>query len=120
MTQTTFDQRVSNIHKKHGALAGGATYRIGPDGLIVAVPHRRFVPRFPAKGLLLLIGGAFGFKAALLVASGEGTYNARLADLAQGRPVEQAMAWLMHPDLVTRTIAAGVNLAFHLTDAELS
>jgi hypothetical protein len=119
MSQTTFDQRVSRIYDRHRALAGGASYRIGPDGLITAVPHRRYIPRFPSKGLLLLVGGAFAFKAALLVASGEGTYNARLADLANGRPVEQAMAWLMQPDPVTHAIVAGAGLATRMTGAHL-
>lgn len=117
MSQTIFDQRVTRIDRKHRTLAGGASYRVGPDGLIVAVPQRRFLSRVPSRGLMLLVGGVFAFKAALLVASGEGTYNARLADLAQGRPVEQAMAWLMWPDPLSRGLAAGVGLAYHMTGA---
>jgi hypothetical protein len=119
MSQTTFDQRVSRIHDRHRTLAGGASYRIDSDGLITAVPHRRFVPRFPSKGLLLLVGGAFAFKAALFVASGEATYNSRLAEMASGRPVEQAIAWLMQPDPVTRAIAAGVDLVSRMAGANL-
>ena len=119
MSQTTFDQRVSRIYDKHSALAGGATYRIDQDGLIVAIPQRRIVPRFPLKGLALLVGGAFAFKAALLVASGEGTYDTRLRELAQGRPVEQVMAWAMQPDAVTRALAAGVALVQRTTEANL-
>ena len=119
MPQTTFDQRVSKIYQRHRSLSEGASYRIDSDGLILAVPHRRFVPRFPGKGLLLLLGGAFAFKAALFIASGEATYNSRLAEMAQGRLVEQAMAWLMQPDPSTRVIAAGVQLAVHLTGPRL-
>ena len=119
MPQTTFDQRVSKIYDRHRALSEGASYSIGPDGLIVAVPHRRFVPRFPGKGLLLLLGSAVAFKAALFVASGEATYNNRLEEMAQGRPVEQAMAWLMQPDPATRALAAVADLAVHHTSARL-
>ncbi|EYD77993.1 hypothetical protein Rumeso_00454 [Rubellimicrobium mesophilum DSM 19309] len=120
MSQTTFDQRVSKIDDKHRLLSEGATYRVGPDGLIVAVPQRRFVPRFPMRGLALLLGGTFVFKAALLVASGEGTYHGRLSELAKGQPVERVMAWVMQPDPVTRLIARGMDMVVHAGVAERS
>jgi hypothetical protein len=65
----------------------------------------------------MLLGGAFVFMAALFLASGEVTYNGRLAELEAGRPVEQAMAWLMQPDPVTRAMAAGVGLLYHMAES---
>src|SRR5215207_4101228 len=106
MPQTTFDRRVTRLETKHRLLSAGVTYRIGSDGLITAHPNRRFLPRFPSRGLVLLVVTAFAFKAALLVASGEAAYNTRLAELAQGQSVERAMAWLMQPDPVTRAVAS--------------
>jgi hypothetical protein len=120
MTQTTFDHRVTQLEAKHRRLSDGVSYRIGPDGLIMAYPHRRFSPRFPGRGLVLLVTTAFAFKAALFVASGEASYNARLAELSQGLPVERAMAWLMQPDVVTRAVAQGVGLVSQATGANLS
>lgn len=119
MPQITFDRRVTRLENKRRLLSGGVSYRIGPDGLITAQPHRRFSPRFPAKGLLLLLAMAFAFKAALLVASGEAAYDSRLAQLAQGGTIEQAMAWLMQPDAVTRAAASGAATVMRMAGAEL-
>ncbi|HVG49455.1 MAG TPA: hypothetical protein VM899_15130 [Rubellimicrobium sp.] len=120
MPQTTFDQRVTQLTTKHRLLAEGVSYRIGPDGLITAHPSRRFLPRFPSRGLMLLLATAFAFKAALLVASGDAAYTARLAELAQGRGVEQAMAWVMQPDPVTQAIVSGIALMSQAAGADLS
>jgi len=120
MPQTTFDRRVTQLETKHRRMSAGVSYRIGPDGLITAHPDRRFLPRFPSRGLVLLLLTAFAFKAALLVASGEAAYNARLADLAKGQTVERTMAWLMQPDPVTRALASTVAKGLHAAGADLS
>ena len=119
MTQTTFDRRVTQVQAKHRRLSDGVSYRIGPDGLITAYPSRRFLPRFPSRGLLLLLATVFVFKSALLLVSGEAVYGARLTELAQGRTVEQAMAWVMQPDPVTRALASGLAMMSHATATEL-
>lgn len=108
MSQTTFDHRVAKLSEKHRLLAEGVTYRIGPNGLIVALPQRRFTPRFPVKGVLFLLAAAFAFKTFLFMASGEAAYHARLAELAEGRQVERLMAWAMQPDPATRAAASAV------------
>jgi hypothetical protein len=120
MPQTTFDRRVTQLETKHRLLSDGVSYRIGPDGLITAHPSRRFMPRFPSRGLFLLLLTAFAFKAALFVASGEAAYEARLAELAQGRAVERTMAWVMQPDPLTQALAAAVAVLSQAASNDLS
>jgi len=120
MPQTTFDRRVTRLENKHRQLAEGVTYRIGPDGLITAHPNRRILPRFPSRGLVLLLVTAFAFKTGLLVASGDAAYDSRLAELAQGRTVERTMAWVMQADPVTQAAASAVRKMAQAAGADLS
>lgn len=120
MPQPTFDQRVTYLTAKHRLLANGVSFKVGPDGLITAHPSRRYLPRFPGRGLMLLLVTAFAFKSALLMVSGEAAYNARLAEMAKGRTVEQAMAWVMQPDPVTRAIVSGIAMMSHAAGTDIS
>jgi hypothetical protein len=115
MEQSTFDQRLTRIETRHGQLAVGVSYKIGPDGLIHPVPHRRLGSRFPFRALLLLFVLGYAFKAALFVGLGEGVYVTRLDILKESGPVGQASAWVMQPDPVVRTaaeLAAGAPLVW--------
>ena len=105
MTHVTFDERLSRIHAKHRRMSVGVSYRIGPDGLIVPMPRRRFAPRFPLRSLVLLVLMGYAFKAMLFVGLGEGAYGTRLALLEDGGVVGQAAVWVMQPDAVVITAA---------------
>lgn len=105
MSHVTFDERLSRIHAKQRRMSVGVSYRIGPDGLIVPVPRRRFAPRFPLRSLILLVVMGYAFKAMLFVGLGEGVYGARLALLQDEGMVGQAAVWLMQPDPVVLTAA---------------
>lgn len=105
MSHVAFDERLSRIHEKHRRLSLGVSYRIGPDGLIVPVPVRRWGPRFPLRSLVLLFLMAYAFKAALFVGLGEGVYVTRLALLEDGGSVGRAAIRVMQPDPVVRAAA---------------
>jgi hypothetical protein len=61
MSQISFDERVSRLHRKHHRLKVGVTYRVDPDGLMRPVPASRVRPRFPLRPLIALLAFAFGF-----------------------------------------------------------
>ncbi len=105
MSQTSFYQRVSRLTDKHDRLALGVTYRVGPDGLITAVPQRRLLPRFPFKPLLTVLLLGWGFKAILFAGLGEAEFESRRALLLDGNAVERAVGWAMQPEPAVRTAA---------------
>lgn len=100
----SFERRLKLINKKRARLADGYVSKVGKDGLIVFRPKRR-EGGFPIKGLALLVLGFFVFKGVILAHLGDGTFEARLAQLSQGSTVEQAGAFIMQPDLVSQAIA---------------
>ncbi|MFK7938593.1 MAG: hypothetical protein AB8B82_04390 [Roseovarius sp.] len=102
-----FDRRLKSIGKNRARLADGYVSKVGKDGLIVFRPKRR-AGGFPIVGLALLILGFFAFKGLILAHLGANTFEARLAELAQGSVVEQTGAWIMQPDAVSQTIAQQV------------
>jgi len=100
-----FDKRVRRIVRGQSRrAANGAVLRMNSDGLIEARPRRRG-PRFPLKGLVLLIGAGMLFKGFLLAHLGGIAYSERVGILADGTIVEQAGAWIMQPDPVTLQLA---------------
>lgn len=104
LATVTFEKRLRRIVKNHQRMANGVTHKVDANGLIVARP-RIYNPKFPLRGLILLIGTAFLFKGYVLASLGDTTYTERLAGLANGTLLEQAGAWIMQPDTVTQTIA---------------
>ncbi|MCR8827540.1 hypothetical protein [Pseudosulfitobacter koreensis] len=102
-TKQNFDSRLRVLTRKHRRMANGYTTRLRGDGLIVVKPKRRKA-QFPLKGALLVLAGFFAFKAFMLISLGELTYADRLARLQNGTIVEQAGAWVMQADPVTKTI----------------
>jgi len=103
-----FDKRLKKIVRNHQRMAHGVAHVTGKDGLIVARP-RVYNPSFPFRGLLLLIGTAFIFKAYIHAYLGAADYNSRLASLADGTLIEQAGAWLMQADPVTVALSTMLN-----------
>lgn len=111
MTQAhvPFDKRLKRIVRRHEKMANGVVKTINSDGLIVARP-RMYKPRFPLKGLVVLLALGFLFKGFLLGYLGQAGYAERVALLQQGTLMEQAGAWVMQPDPATALIAQGIQI----------
>ena len=104
----SFEQRVRHLASKHRRMAHGIAHRMGRDGLITAHPRRR-MPSFPLRGLMVLMGAAFLFKAFLYSSLGASVYTERVALLSAGSIVEQGGAWIMQADPGTIWVAAQIN-----------
>lgn len=103
-TAKNFDHRLGQITKRHERAANGTAYRVSKSGLIVATP-RRFRPRFPFKGVALLIVSLVAFKGFLLAYLGPEIYAERVAILQNGSLVEQAGAWVLRVEPATTAVA---------------
>lgn len=104
----SFEQRVRQLASKHRRMAHGISHRMGRDGLITAHPRRRR-PSFPLRGLMILLGAAFLFKAFLFSSLGASVYTERVALLSAGSIVEQGGAWVMQADPATIWVAERIN-----------
>ncbi len=102
-----FYDRLAAIERQRSRLSKGSVRRIGEDGLIRAYP-RYESPRFPLKGILIVIAAGIGFKALLLTQLGPVTYQARVDKLAAGSVIEQGGAILMQIDPVTAWVSAQI------------
>ena len=99
-----FDKRLKQINRRHEKMENGVVRSVNSDGLIVARP-RAYRPRFPLKGLLVVLAIGFLFKGFLFACLGEEGYAERIAGLQSGSAMEQAGAWVMQPDPATLAIA---------------
>ena len=99
-----FDKRLKRIVRRHDRMANGVVRTVNADGLIVARP-RIYKPRFPLKGLLVLVAVGFLFKGFLFTTLGTEGYADRVAMLQNGTVMEKAGAWVMQPDPATLFIA---------------
>lgn len=104
ISQGHFEKRLRRIVKSHQRMANGVAYRVDQNGLISAQP-RIYNPKFPLRGLILLVGAAFLFKGYIFATLGQSTYDTRVAGLADGSLIEQAGAWIMQADPATRAVA---------------
>lgn len=102
-TYSEFDKRLRTIQQRNQKKRHGSNYRVGADGLIAMHPRKRS-PRFPIKGIALLVAAGFAFKVFLYMNLGGATFEQRVSELANGTLVEQAGAWIMQPDPVTLMI----------------
>ena len=102
-----FDKRLKRIVRRHEKMANGVVKTVNADGLIVARP-RVYRPRFPLRGLIVLLALGFLFKGFLLAYLGDEAYGERVASLKEGTIMEQAGAWIMQTDPATVLIADGV------------
>lgn len=99
-----FDKRLKRIVRKHDRMQKGYVKTVTSDGLIVARP-RVYRPKFPLKGLVVLIVAGFLFKGFLFASLGEAAYGERVTSLKTGSVMEQAGAWVMQADPATVMIA---------------
>lgn len=102
-----FDKRLKRIVRRHDKMANGVVRTVTSDGLIVAKP-RLYRPRFPLKGLVVVLMLGFLFKGFLFAYLGEAGYADRVATLQGGTVLEQAGAWIMQADPVTYVVAEGI------------
>lgn len=103
-----FDKRLKRIQRRHDKMANGVVKTVNSDGLIVARP-RMYRPRFPLKGLIVVLFLGFLFKGFLFAYLGDAAYSERVAALQSGTVMEQAGAWIMTPDPATTFIADGIS-----------
>ena len=109
--QKNFSKRVRNINKKRRKLMKGSVVSVNHDGLVIArVSHR--APKFPWKGVALCFVAIFVFKGFLLVQLGESSFNDRISKLESGTVVEQAGAYAMSADPLTKWIAKNIQSFF--------
>lgn len=104
-----FDKRLKRIVRRHERMSNGVVRTVNSDGLIVARP-RMYRPRFPLKGIVLLVVVGFLFKGFLFSSLGPQAYAERIALLKSGTMIEQVGAWAMHPDVATVFISEQLNL----------
>ena len=102
-----FDKRLKRIVRRHDKMSNGVVRSVTADGLIVAKP-RLYRPRFPLKGLIVVLMLGFLFKGFLFAYLGEAGYSERVATLQGGTVLEQAGAWIMQADPVTFVVAQGI------------
>lgn len=98
--QRQFNKRLRRIVRDHQRMSYGAEHVMRDDGLIVARP-RLYNPRFPLRGLVLIIGAAIGFKSFIYASLGETSYAERVTALAEGSALEKVGGWVMQADVVT-------------------
>ena len=82
----------------------GVVHKVDSRGLIVARP-RIYNPKFPLRGLLLLVVIGFAFKGLLHADLSARVYDARVAELSTGSTVEKAGAWVMQSDPATMFVS---------------
>lgn len=104
-SQVHFDRRIRRLSRKHDAMSRGYSVSMRPDGLVVVKP-RRSRPGIPPKSLFMFFAAFFLFKGFLLANLGAETFEGRIDRLSSGTPVEQAGAWVMQADPLTKFIAA--------------
>ncbi len=103
-TFTQFEKRLESLERKHKELAAGYVARINPDGLITVEPKRQsngMLVRLLATALL----GLIGFKVITLSVVGPVVYQGRIDALMSGTSFEQAAAWIMQADPLSRHLA---------------
>ncbi|WP_380057005.1 hypothetical protein ACFE33_03585 [Falsihalocynthiibacter sp. SS001] len=104
-----FDKRVSRINKrKRQQSSRGAVLVMADDGLITTRVRRRGA-RFPWRGIFVVLAVFFALKGLLLSHLGPITYDERVAKLEAGTVFEQAGAFAMKADPVTKWAAENFN-----------
>lgn len=100
----SFDKRLRKIVRRHDRMRNGVIHSVNHDGLIIARPRRRR-PRFPVRGLALMLAAVFVFKGFLYANLGPATYQDRVNLLQSGTIVEQGGAYIMTMDVISLQLA---------------
>ena len=105
----TFSARVSRILRHRQKLEAGFALKLDENNLIV--PRPRYVRlRFPWRGLAMAALVALALKAWIMVALDPQGYDARLARLEAGHPVERIGAFVMQPDPASDALAQAMRM----------
>ena len=103
-TLSSFRKREIALRNKHVRMSQGYVTRMNRNGLIEQVPDRR-LGGFGLSVLLRPGLALIGFKVLALVWLGDTVYAGHVGTLSQGAAHEQAGAWLMQIDPMTRMLA---------------
>jgi len=96
-----FDKRVRKVVQTHERKKrNGVVHRLRRDGLIVTQP-RMARPRFPVRGIVVVLTLGVVFKTLLWAQFDTSSYNERIEALRGGSIVDQAGAWIMQEDRLT-------------------
>lgn len=99
-----FEKRIASVTTKHRQMARGYTAKIGNDGLILVEPKAQR-SLFGFRIFLCVVFVILLVKSLMITSVGLATYQNRLDALATGTSFEQAVAWGMQPDAVSRYLA---------------
>jgi hypothetical protein len=102
--EMSFSDRLVRLSRKHRRMENaGVRAVMGDDGLVRPVP-RLALPPFPWASLVILFAIAMAFKGWMYAELGATEYESRLGVMESGDVLDQAGAWIMASDPVTRTI----------------
>lgn len=107
MTSVPFDRRLKRIVRYHQRLSYGAKRVVTKSGLIVVRP-RIYNPKFPFRGIAMIILSAFLFKAYIYADLGQADYASRVAAISGPSIMEKAGAWIMQADPATVLVGNGL------------
>ncbi len=100
-----FKKRLRTLERRTRAMERGFTTQLRADGLLVVKPKRRAFG-ISSRAVFLFLAAFICFKGFTLSQVGQVTYDAKVAELAQGTFVEQAGALVMQSDPVSEFVAA--------------
>lgn len=100
-----FEKRLRKIVRTNNRMAtAGVVHKMQPDGLIVAKP-RLYAPRFPWRGMVLLVAAVFVFKGYVHFALGAADFNQRVAVLSEGSVFEKIGGFAMQADPIALLVS---------------
>lgn len=97
----SLDKRLNRVVRNHERMRrNGVVHRVGRDGLIRSRP-RLIRPRFPAKGIVIIVALLLAFKSLMFAQMGPGNYALQVEELRGGTLVDKAGAVIMQKDPAT-------------------
>lgn len=105
--KSQFKKRLRALQRKNRAMERGFTTQLRADGLLMVKPKRRPWAISP-RSLFFFLAAFVCFKGFALSQVGQVTYDAQVADLAQGTLVEQAGAFVMQSDPLSEFVASHI------------
>lgn len=105
-----FNDRLKGLDKRRRKMKrNGVVHSINHDGLIIAKAKRR-APRFPIKGLFLVLVAMIAYKGFLHAHLGERVYEQRLTLLTEGNGFERFGGWVMQLDPATLWVSGKMKI----------
>lgn len=102
--QRSFHKREQALRRKHIRMSQGYMTRMNRNGVIEQIPQNR-MSGFGLSVFLRLAVAVMLFKVVALAWLGEPIYTGHVERLSQGAFYEQAGAWILQVDPVTRTLS---------------